>query len=268
MGRAANGLDWIGEGSGVGRKARRASGDSSVSNEPRPDSELRLRAQRPEQPANHGGAFVSCDGDDADPPTCRFDRSSSKPARDTTDALSARGIARLSALADWLDGEEPSGAVVSLVRKFLDDMRLVGSTMDVLVEAAEEIPLSGVYAAVHSLTLAVGLWRSNLVEHVDDLALSNYRSLSGWSSVPEYAYAYALAIVEPALAEAEAWALAKRGPDVVKAEDSTAVNLAACVRAVRASVRRLTAALRTAIASPDGASENGRAEGSLLTAAW
>ncbi len=263
MGRLANGLDWTEEGSGVGRRA------ISASVELRPDSEMRIREQ--------SSTPVATDGADDDPPTCRFFRSSSAPPparRDTTDALSARGLARLSALADWLDGEEPSGVVVSLVRAFLRDVKDVGYAMDALMETAtvtsDARSASELAGAVRSVAAAIGLWRSNLVEHVDDLALNSYRSLAGWSSLPEYSSAYSLAIVEPALAEAEAWATASRPRGAARdTEGSEDVELGVAdhVRVVRGAVRRLNSALRAAITPSESAAERGAFE-RALAAAW
>jgi len=222
----------------------------------------------------------ACDADDAEPPTCRFSHTTSlrigarsPQPRDATDALAARGVARLSALADWLDGEEPSGVVVSLVRAFLQDVGDVAVAVDDLLAAGDAVaPSAELAASLQSLALAVGLWRTNLVEHVDDLALSSYRSLSGWSSLPEYSVAYALAMVEPALAEAEAWATVSRGVDGA-GNGQDGLGLASHVRGVRASVRRLNATLRTAVSPPaassfESASDAVRPDSPLLAAAW
>ncbi|MGO9712881.1 MAG: hypothetical protein ACLQBL_28730 [Polyangiaceae bacterium] len=232
MGRQANALDWT-ERDGAGTRWH------PVVVPDRPISEIRPR----ETLADELEVELL---DDEEPPTQRFDRPSATiETRDEVEPLSARGVARLSALADWLDGEAPSGAVVQLVRAFLHDLGEVRASLKALTTAAGELPMaSGLDATIRSLAHAIGMWRANLVEHVDDLALSEHRSFSGWSSLPEYSSAYTLALVQPALADAESWAIALRG------EGATILPL---VRAVETSVRHLNATLRVAIeAKPAG----------------
>ena len=218
----------------------------------RSDSELRFRPtsgawEGCEQPSTNDDS-VSPRGDDEEPATLRVGvgRPSFGPIGsdgcDKTDALSARSIARLSALADWMEGEEPVGVVVPLVRAFLRDVNGVTMPWERSWRQATASAAPELGAVIRSLALAIGLWRSDLVEHVDDLALSNYRSFVGWSSLPEYSSAYVLAIVRPALAEAEAWVTA------------AAVELAPLVRAVGASVDRLNATLRGAMLGSSGPS--------------
>lgn len=248
MGRAANALDWTEAGSGVGLRALIAYPSE------RPDSELRLREETPAS---------RVDDDDEEPPTHRLPGNSAFDAREE-EPSAGRGIARLSALADWIDGEEPSGAVVTLVRAFLRDVEGVGRALEALASAGDAWAGPELAAAIQSLALAIGMWRSNLVEHVDDLALSDHRSFSGWSSLPEYSSAFTLAIVRPALAEADAWATAA----AVRGDG----DLGPLVRAVASSVDALNATLRTAILGPSDGDEDAGAgwsrERSLVAAAW
>lgn len=235
MGRQANALDWTDrtdQGSCSGLRAFPA-----ILPE-RCDSEIRVRAEDPDvEIAGHETANL-----DDDEPTRPFHRTSSVDAHETMDPLCARGIARLSALADWLEAEEPSGPVVEFVRAFLRDLGDVASVLEALARAARDPSVPpGLGATIRSLVHAVGMWRTNLVGQVDDLALTEHQSFSGWSSLPEYSSAYTLALVQPALADAEAWAIATRN------EESEEVDLASCVAAVAASVRRLNATLRIAI---------------------
>jgi hypothetical protein len=249
MGRVGNAVDWMEEGSGVGLRALTVYPE-------RLDSEVRLRAETEAAPLLE---------EEEEPPTRRFQRASASEPCPAIEPLGARGIARLSALADWIGREEPSGPVVALVRAFLGDVHEVGAATDALVAAARSAPdLPELGAAVQSLALAIALWRNNLVEHVDDLALSDHRSFSGWSSLPEYSCAFTLAIVRPALAEARAWAQSSR-----KREAS---DFCALVGAVNAAVERVNATLRGPIAGARGARaerpEDVRLESSLLVTAW
>jgi hypothetical protein len=210
----------------------------------RVDSEIRLRECLP---------LIELGSDDEEP-TGRFQRTSpppSSPADSSPDSsadlepLSARGVARLSALADWLDGETTSGVVVGLVRAFLDDLDDVRVALAALVDATPDSSVApGLDAAVQSLAHAVGLWRMKLIEHVDDLAISDHHSLAGWSSLPEYSAAYTLAFLRPALAEAEVSASVKRG----ETGDVTAL-----VGALGIRIRRLNATLRAAVDSAPAA---------------
>jgi hypothetical protein len=223
MGRYANALDW-----------------TSPLPE-RTESEIRLRERPP---------LEEVGDDDADEPTRPFDRLPVPAA-----AVSASGVVRLSALADQMDGERTSGVVVRLVRAFLDDLRDVRVALGALLAATSDAPASpGLDAAVRSLAHSIGMWRTNMVEHVDDLALSEHRSLSGWSSLPEYSSAYTLAFLRPALAEA--WA--------------NAAGCAAFVEAVGASIERLNATLRATIDGDrgDGPSSVDWIDGALALSAW
>jgi hypothetical protein len=235
MGRQANALDWTertDQGSGSGLRA------FPVIEPERCDSEIRVRAEEPAVQVPPGEtANIDDDG-----PTRPFHRVSSVNAQETMDPLCARGIARLSALGDWLEVEDPSGPVVELVRMFLRDLGDITSTLEALACAARDPSVPpGLGSTIGSLVHAVGTWRTNLVGQVDDLALTEHRSFSGWSSLPKYSSAYTLALVQPALADAEAWAIATRN------EASEEVDLVARVGAVAASVRRLNATLRIAI---------------------
>jgi hypothetical protein len=220
MGRQANAVDWAEDGGGVLRVIA--------------DSEIRLRERRPLQEE------VPLEDDEPTRPVARLTLSACD-----AEPLSARGIARLSALADWLSGEESAGAAVSLVREFLRGMDRVHESLSALVTASADASAApralGLEAAVHALALVVGMWRGNMVDQVDDLALSDHRSLRGWSSLPEYSCAYALAFIRPALSDARAWAIATGG---APAESAT---LVAAIDAIDASVRELNATLRAAI---------------------
>jgi hypothetical protein len=227
MGRQANALDWTERtdlGSGFGLRA------FPPIEQDRCDSGIRVR------PEDAGVEVAAYDDDE---PTRPFRRSSLLDADETMEPLCARGIARLSALADWLEGEAPSGPVVALVRRFLRNLSEVGSALAALADAAREPSVSsGLQVTVRSLVHAVGMWRTNLVGQVDDLALTEHRSFSGWSSLPEYSAAYTLALVQPALADAEGWAIATRG----EGED-----LVSLLAEVATGVERLNATLRVAI---------------------
>jgi hypothetical protein len=226
MGRQANALDWTERtdlGSGFGLRA------FPPIEQDRCDSGIRVR---PEDAGVEVAAYY-------DEPTRPFRRSSLLDADETMEPLCARGIARLSALADWLEGEAPSGPVVALVRRFLRNLSEVGSALAALADAAREPSVSsGLKVTVRSLVHAVGMWRTNLVGQVDDLALTEHRSFSGWSSLPEYSAAYTLALVQPALADAEGWAIATRG----EGED-----LVSLLAEVATGVERLNATLMVAI---------------------
>jgi hypothetical protein len=268
MGRAANALDWTDEGGGVGLRALIAYPTEPPPPAPPwdPNAELRLREEERERVSGFASEERT---PEEEPLTQRFSRDSGVDVpEEGAEPLSARGIARLAALADWMAGEEPSGAVVALVRSFLRDVQEVGLAVGALVSAGRASAGPELDAAIHSLAVAVGMWRSNLVEHVDDLALSDHRSFSGWASLPEYSSAFTLAIVRPALAEADLWAdaAAVRG----------GVDLGPLVRNVTSGVERLNATLRAAILGPDDREERGeledetmsRPESPLSAAAW
>jgi hypothetical protein len=251
MGRAANALDWTEEGSGVGLRALIA----YPSTQP-PEAEPELDPARvasegvlPCEPARELREQTpawTVQEDPIEELAPRLEPDSAFEFRTGTEPLSARGIARLSALADWIEAEAPSGAVVGLVRAFLRDIDDVGLAVGALVVAGEAFAGPELTSSIEALALAVGMWRTNLVEHVDDLAITDHRSFSGWASLPEYSSAYTLAIVRPALADTDAWAVAatvRGGSDLVP-----------LVQAVHTAVARVNATLRTAIL---GSNEHG-----------
>ena len=234
MGRLASAVDWTEDGAGVSLRA----------------SEIRLQAPAPLAPSDEPS--------DDDEPTRPFLRVALE-SRDSTEQTTARGIARLSALVHWmeLEGDGSSSAVVGLVRACLGDLAEVHASLSALSAAVgigSEPPALG--SAVHSLAVAVGLWRANLVEHIDDLALTDHRSFAGWSSLPEYSLAYTLAVVQPALDAVEAWAIARRG----------GLDLFPLVRDLGASVARLNGTLRTVSERPSGDAPNAR--GVSHASAW
>jgi hypothetical protein len=275
MGRAADALDWTEEGSGVGLRALTAYPTEGPTD--RPGSERSLRAETPTDPAN-----VIQNEIDEFPVLYRetYDEAGREAgssieiesgietgfemregyADDAAEPLSTRGIARLSALADWIEGEAPTGAVVTLVRAFLQEMDDVGLAVAALASAGEAFGGPELVTAIESLKQAIETWRGNLVEHVDDLAITEHRSFSGWASLPEYSSAFTLAIVRPAIAEADGWAAlatVRRG-----------IALAPLVQAVLTAVDRVNSTLRTAILGPSERDERDRFDGPLSTAAW
>jgi hypothetical protein len=265
MGRAADALDWTEEGSGVGLRALIAYPTD------RPGSDFGLRTEVPPPPPEvqddldaisppDGEASIGAEYGDDGGIEIGFEAGTGE-VDESVEPSTARGIARLSALANWIEGEAPTGAVVTLVRSFLQEIDDVGLAIAALASAGEAFGGPELVSAIESLKQAIEMWRGNLVEHVDDLAITDHRSFSGWASLPEYSSAFTLAIVRPAIAEADGWAAlatVRRG-----------IALGPLVQAVATTVDRVNATLRTAILGPNERDENAeRFEGPLATAAW
>jgi hypothetical protein len=253
MGRLASALDWTDGKSGSERSV----------------SEIRLQTVMPPAADERSDADETADFPfEDDEPTVRFLRtptfSPEEPPKDSpedpSEQAAARGIARLSALARWIEGEGSSKDVVGFVRTALHELAQVHAALAALRQAAVRASVpEGFDAAVQGLTRAVGLWRANLVEHIDELALSDHRSFVGWSSLPEYSLAYTLAVVKPVLESVEDWAVAWHGTDDELV--SSARLLAACVARVNDTLRRVSA-------SGNADARAGEARRSLAPTVW
>jgi hypothetical protein len=163
-----------------------------------------------------GGSGVASEqsrDEELEPPTQRFERSS--------------GIVARSEIVP------PSPFLLALGE--------VRSALEVLVATAHEACVTpALDAAIGSLVHVIGMWRTNLVRQVDELALGEDGELPSSSSLPEYSAAYTLAIVQPALKEAEACAVLERG----EAGEGDVTDCVGLVQAVAVSVERTNATLR------------------------
>jgi hypothetical protein len=166
---------------------------------PRPfDSGICLKALAP---------AASPDEDDLedDTPTRPYERIKpllAKSPHVEMDRLRRLSVARLHTLVDWLsEGERESQGserVVAFVRGFLSHIKELDFVIDLLREKTVDAPDLG--DVVEAFTTAASVWRANLVDYVDELALTQYRSLDAWSSLHEYSATYVLALISPTLA--------------------------------------------------------------------
>jgi hypothetical protein len=138
---------------------------------------------------------------DEDEPTRPYERIAplrEKSPRVERERPVALAVARLRTLIDWLSEAEDTGVVVGFVRSFLAHLEELNFAIGQLREkSADSLEIGDAVEAFSNATL---VWRANLVDYVDELALTEYRSLDAWSSLPEYSSTYVLAFIAPTLA--------------------------------------------------------------------
>ena len=236
MGRLASSLDWMEE-SGSHSGLRAAPIAPCESNEfPRLSDEEAALLEEPTQP---------------------FVRAQAHGAMGDVERITARDVRRLAVLVDWIADEDPSSPVVPLVRSLLSDFDDVSRAIGALlaVSRAWTGPPPTPQPVCEALARAIGLWRASLVEYVDDLALADPWSLSGWASLPPYSTTYFLAVVRPALHGLEEWAATGRS-DVIE-------NI---LRDVGGTIARLDRTVQSAV-ERDGAAAAGET-GPARSMAW
>jgi hypothetical protein len=205
MGQPASTIDW-----------------SEVTGEFRADSAIRLRSELAWEPGEEEAG-----DDEATRPYLR--EALPLPVRDPVgelDRATGCAVARLGSLLEWIAEEDPTSDVVSFVRAFLVHVGALNQALDSLasaVRASASVPLR---TTAEAFARAAAVWRANIVDHVDELALTQRASLDGWSSLPEYSAMYVLAFVMPSLNAVKEWTVPVRvealglGPYVAAVEDA------------------------------------------------
>ena len=210
MGKLARMVDWAQESSNPVPRAL--------------DSGICLKAVAFE-PDPEGGDF------DDDSPTRPYERIAVKASpspRTPLERSMALAVSRLGTLSEWLSEGEDAAPVVAFVRSFLTHLEELNFVVDLLREKTGAAV--GLGEVVEAFANAASVWRANLVDYVDELALTQYRSLDAWTSLPEYSSTYVLAFISPTLA-----ALKER---IALAPQREGIDLLACVWGVEAAIVR------------------------------
>jgi hypothetical protein len=146
----------------------------------------------------------------------------------------AEATLRLRELLGHLAEDEGAHEVVEFADCFLGAMGDVESALSTLMRAGRESPRLALRAAVEASACAVGVWRTNLVEQVDELSLIDRDSLDAWSSLSRYSKMYVGAYLLPTLRAVR---------DLASCEKHGGFHILACVRDVEASIAYLNGVL-------------------------
>jgi hypothetical protein len=107
---------------------------------------------------------------------------------------------RLEHRLRWLEDAPAAAHVVAFVRGALERLADADGAAQELFATAHRASSSELRAAALSLAYAVRAWQRNVIDCIDELALTDHESLSGWTSVREYSAVLVLAYIAPALA--------------------------------------------------------------------